>query len=328
MWTAAQRSWRAAGTSRQPICAGEDALETLARENKRYPQNDPGEQILERGQERELGVKTGSDFHPTWSDQGQGDKALVRPRAAPYRLGPPGKACDTGEVHTRGQDWVHKWEACGSHTLLSHILHHSPVGTPAAAKSLQSCPTLCDPMDCSPPGFSIHGILQARTLKWVAISFSNAWKWKVKVKSLSRVWLLATPQTAAYRAPLSMGFSRQQWWSGVPLPSPPVGIAPFKNTCSQYRYRSPSTLLRNLTGKNKAPIFEVLKAKQNARHLMCLSALQVKDNVPSSHEVWRLYVTHTQTVTTLILKADSSHRCFWTGLFWGLSLLNLMQLRF
>jgi len=89
-----------------------------------------------------------------------------------------------------------------------------------AAKSLQSCPTLCDPMDCSLPGFSIHGILQARTLEWVAISFSNTWKWKVKVKSLSRVWLLATPWTAAYQAPPSMGFSRQQYWSGVPLPSP------------------------------------------------------------------------------------------------------------
>ena len=89
-----------------------------------------------------------------------------------------------------------------------------------AAKSLQLCPTLCDPTDCSLPGFSIHGILQARTLEWVAISFSNAWKWKVKVKSLSRVWLLATTWTAAYQAPPSMGFSRQQYWSGVPLPSP------------------------------------------------------------------------------------------------------------
>ena len=57
----------------------------------------------------------------------------------------------------------------------------------AAAASLQSCPTLCDPMDCSLPGFSVHGILQARTLEWVAISFSNASKWKVKVKSLSCV---------------------------------------------------------------------------------------------------------------------------------------------
>ena len=81
----------------------------------------------------------------------------------------------------------------------------------AAAKSLQSCLTRCDLMDCSPPGFSIHGIVQARILEWVAISFSNAWKWKVKVKSLSRVWLLATPWTAAYQAPPSMGFSRQQY---------------------------------------------------------------------------------------------------------------------
>ena len=90
----------------------------------------------------------------------------------------------------------------------------------AAAKSLQSCPTLCDPTDCSLPGFSVPGILQARTLEWVSISFSNAWKWKVKVKSLSRVRLLATPWTAAYQAPPSMGYSGQQYWSGVPLPSP------------------------------------------------------------------------------------------------------------
>ena len=89
----------------------------------------------------------------------------------------------------------------------------------AAAKSLQSCPTLCDPVDRSPPGSPVPGILQARTLEWVAISFSSAWKWKVKVKSLSRVWLLATPWTAAYQFPLSMGFSRQEYWSGVPLPS-------------------------------------------------------------------------------------------------------------
>ena len=93
----------------------------------------------------------------------------------------------------------------------------------AAAKSLQSCPTLCDPIDSSPPGSAVPGILQARTLEWVAISFSNAWKWKVKVKSLSRVWLLATPWTAAYQAPPSMGFSRQEYWSGVPLPSPKRG---------------------------------------------------------------------------------------------------------
>ena len=87
----------------------------------------------------------------------------------------------------------------------------------AAAKSLQSCPTLCDPKDGSPPGSHVPGILQARTLEWVAISFSNAWKWKVKVKSLSRVRLLATPWTAAYQALPSMGFSRQEYWSGVPF---------------------------------------------------------------------------------------------------------------
>ena len=83
-----------------------------------------------------------------------------------------------------------------------------------------SYPTLCDPIDRSPPGSPILGILQARTLDWVAISFSNAWKWKVKVKSLSHVSLLATLCTAAYQAPLPMGFSRQEYWSGVPLPSP------------------------------------------------------------------------------------------------------------
>ena len=90
----------------------------------------------------------------------------------------------------------------------------------AAANSLQSCLTLCNPMNCSPSGFSVHGILQAGTLEWVAISFSNAWKWKVKVKSLSRVRLSSTPWTVAYQAPPSMGFSRQEYWSGVPSPSP------------------------------------------------------------------------------------------------------------
>ena len=89
----------------------------------------------------------------------------------------------------------------------------------AAAKSLQLCPTLCDPMDGSPPGSPVPGILQARTLEWVAISFPNARKWKVKVKLLSHVRLLATPWTAAHQAPPSMGFSRQEYWSGVPLPS-------------------------------------------------------------------------------------------------------------
>ena len=94
----------------------------------------------------------------------------------------------------------------------------------AATKSLQSCLTLCDPTDGSPPGSPVPGIFQARTLEWVVLSFSNAWKWKVKVKSLSCVRLLATPWTAAYQAPPSMGFSMQDYWSGVPLPSPSYSI--------------------------------------------------------------------------------------------------------
>ena len=89
----------------------------------------------------------------------------------------------------------------------------------AAAKSPQSCPTLCDPIEGSPPGSHIPGILQARTLEWVAIAFSNAWKWKAKTKSLSHFRLLATPWTAAHQVPQSMGFSRQEYWSGEPLPS-------------------------------------------------------------------------------------------------------------
>ena len=99
-------------------------------------------------------------------------------------------------------------------------LNWTEVIAAAAAKSLRSCPTLCDPRDGSPLGSNNPGILQARTLEWVAISFSNAWKWKVKVRSFSHVRLLATPWTAAYQAPPSMGFSRQEYRSGVPLPSP------------------------------------------------------------------------------------------------------------
>ena len=84
---------------------------------------------------------------------------------------------------------------------------------------LQSCLTLCNPIDGGPPGSPVPGILQARIMEWVAIAFSNAWKWKVKVKSLSHVWLLTTSWTAAYQAPPSMAFSRQECWSGVPLTS-------------------------------------------------------------------------------------------------------------
>ena len=104
------------------------------------------------------------------------------------------------------------------------------ISSAAAAKSLQSCPTLCDPRDGSPPGSPIPGILQARTLEWLAISFSNAWKWNVKEKLLSHVRLLVTPWAAAHQASPSMGFSRQEYWSGLPLPSLCIGSGRCKFT--------------------------------------------------------------------------------------------------
>ena len=113
-----------------------------------------------------------------------------------------------------------------SPALQANSLLSQPPGKPdtytaaAAAKSLESCPTLCDPIDGSSPGSPVPGILQARTLERVAISFSNAWKWKMKVTSLSRVQPSVTPWTAAFQAPPSVGFSRQEYWSGVPVPSP------------------------------------------------------------------------------------------------------------
>ena len=130
----------------------------------------------------------------------------------------------------------------------------------AAAKSLQSCPTLCDPIEGSPPGSPVPGILQARTLEWVAISFSNAGKWKVKVKSLSRVWLFATPWTAAYQAPPSMGFSRQEYWSGVPLPSPPFQ-ATFPNFWAMYVCSKSSLKEILCVGEWKALLYSFKSAK-------------------------------------------------------------------
>ena len=105
-----------------------------------------------------------------------------------------------------------------SYNFCSIVLFPVEMNAAAAAKSLQSCPTLCDPIDGSPPVSPIPGILQARTLEGVAISFYSAWESKVKVKSLSHVWLFETPWTAAHQATPSMGFSRQEYWSGVPLP--------------------------------------------------------------------------------------------------------------
>ena len=102
-------------------------------------------------------------------------------------------------------DWL-VWSPCSPRDSTQPWVNDA-----AAAKLLQSCLTLCDPIDSSPPGSSVPGILQTRILECVAISFSNAWKWKVKVKLLSCIWLFATTWTIAYQAPPSMGFSRQEY---------------------------------------------------------------------------------------------------------------------
>ena len=119
------------------------------------------------------------------------------------------------QAWTSGSSWfVYCW------SLVWRIFSITLLACAATAKSFQLCVTLCDPIDGSPWGSPVPGILQARTVEWVSISFSKAWKWKVKVRSLSHVQSSATPWTAVYQAPLSMGFSRQEYWSGVPLPSP------------------------------------------------------------------------------------------------------------
>ena len=133
-------------------------------------------------------------------------------------------------VHGVAKSWT--WLSDWIEQILCS-LDYSELFAAAAAKSLQSCPTLCDPTDSSPLGSPVPGILQVRTLEWVAISFSNAWKWKVKVKSLSHVWLFATPRTAAYQAPLPMGFSRQEYWSELPLPSEPFSCLEFMDSSKE-----------------------------------------------------------------------------------------------
>ena len=119
------------------------------------------------------------------------------------------------DISSSNMKRMYRWQISSLKDVQYHI-------TTANAKSIQSCPILCDPIDSSPPGSPVPGILQG--MEWVAVSFSNAWKWKVKVKSLSRVQPSATPWTAALQAPPSMGFSRQKYWSRGPLPSPIFSI--------------------------------------------------------------------------------------------------------
>ena len=123
------------------------------------------------------------------------------------------------DLPNRDRTWVsHIVSRCFTIWATRKVLEKTYATAAAAAKSLQSFPTLY--IDGSPPGSPVPGILQERTLEWVAISFSNAWKWKVKVKSPSRVRLFSIPWTTAYQAPPFMRFSRQEYWSGVPSRSP------------------------------------------------------------------------------------------------------------
>ena len=163
--------------------------------------------------------------------------------------GLPSQSLPSGSFFPKSGFW---WYKCGVGAIRSHgnmkareniHMNRSNSRTDATAKSLQSCLTLWDPIDGSPPGSPVPGTLQARTLEWVAISFSNAWKWKVKGKSVSRVRLLATPWTTAYQASPSMGFSRQEYWSRGPLPSP--------NSRTERRYR---LLLYLSEGKNQGSL--------------------------------------------------------------------------
>ena len=160
------------------------------------------------------------------------------------------------------------WAVNHSNSHFTPSVSPSPaLAAAAAAKSLQSCLTLCDPIDGSPIGSPIPGILQARTLEWVAISFSNAWKWKVKVKSLSRVRLLATPWTAAFQAPPSMGFSRQEYWSGVPLPFPAL-TSPW--IPAQWQ-----RLARGWGGKGKMmSVLHIIDAKKRIMWCLLLSCIE------------------------------------------------------
>ena len=139
----------------------------------------------------------------------------LRPHTLEPMLWTEATAVRSPRISTRKQTPLLQLEK-SSHSTENPVCY----ATLCYAKSLQSCLTLCDPIDGSPPGSPVPGILQARILEWVAISFSNAWKWKVKAKSLSRVQLLGTPWTVAHQTPPSMEFSRQEYWSGLPLPLP------------------------------------------------------------------------------------------------------------
>ena len=184
---------------------------------------------------------------------------------------------------TKTTKWIKKWTA--------------------TAKSHQSCPTLCDPIDGSPPVSSIPGILQARTLEWVAISFSNAWKWKVKGKSLSHVQLLATPWTTAYQAPPSMGFSRQEYWSGVPLPSPKKWTEKLNG---HFHKKDIKVANRNKKRCSTSLIIRKMPIKTTTRYHLTLARMAIIKKTSATSDIkisdnteylwqWRTMGTHTRT---------------------------------
>ena len=142
---------------------------------------------------------------------------------------------------------------------------------------------LCDPIDSSPPGSAVPGILQARTLEWVAISFSIVWKWKVKVKSLSRVRLVATPWTAAYQTPRSMGFSRQEYWTGLPLPSPNI------LRISSHMFCVMCYISYLIPKKSKRTLLDIQKFKtteSRSSDIWASLVAQMVKNLPSTEEIW------------------------------------------
>ena len=175
-----------------------------------------------------------------------------------HPLSPPSPHALNLSQHQSLFQWV---SSLHQDSCRENIVAHSS-SLPAAAKSLQSCPALCNPIDGSPPGSPVPGILQARTLEWVPISFSNAGKWKVKVKSLSCVRLLTTPWTAAHQAPPSMGFSRQEYWSGVPLPSP-SSLPTLSNLKCWFSSRYCCGILENYQYKGILHLLSVIPAERD-----------------------------------------------------------------
>ena len=140
--------------------------------------------------------------------------------------------CESFQWQSNIKKWKAACNSCQSQKRMSPWSQWShPAAAAAAAKSRQSCPTLCDPIDSSPPG-SRPWDSPGKNTGVGCHFFSSAWKWKIKVKLLSCVRLLVTPWTAAHQAPPSMGFPRQEYWSGVPLPSPRAILALPNSTFS------------------------------------------------------------------------------------------------